>query len=405
VTASGAYLVLDDEVRKLDATGRTTAVAAGLKVGAQSLKPRGPRSGAREAFGTNAVYQALDSGSLNLFDYDGGTVTRIAAGEGRREVVAIAEAGNLVAYQEVHSVGTDLKMRRANGDIVVVARINQLLADIAKPSNRSISYSAGSGERHVSCLTLPHDYVAGRRYPTLVYAYPDSRPSCPKDPDLQSSSYENRNPLVAEGYALLKVAAPGVATREGGPLSGIVAAVDRAIDAAVAEGFVDADRLGIIGASGAGFSSLWIAGHSRRFKAVVSINGIANLQSDYFTIGVAELFYPSLSPWYGQSTRYEGKDQFGIGFTPWDDPGHYWKISPIAYARQIEAPVLLVGTDMDVGGFSRQYDEMFAALNRLRKDVDYVKYWGEGHGPISPANVRDLTRRTIEWFDRYLKTH
>jgi hypothetical protein len=34
--------------------------------------------------------------------------------------------------------------------------------------------------------------------------------------------------------------------------------------------------------------------------------------------------------------------------------------------------------------------------------VDYVKYWGEGHGPSSPANVRDLTRRTIEWFNRNL---
>ncbi len=98
-------------------------------------------------------------------------------------------------------------------------------------------------------------------------------------------------------------------------------------------------------------------------------------------------------------------DQFGFGFTPWDDAAYYWKISPIAYTKQMDAPILLIGSDMDVGGFSRQYDEMFVALNRLRKEVDYVKYWGEMHGPSSPANVRDMTRRTLEWFERYMPSH
>jgi dipeptidyl aminopeptidase/acylaminoacyl peptidase len=30
-------------------------------------------------------------------------------------------------------------------------------------------------------------------------------------------------------------------------------------------------------------------------------------------------------------------------------------------------------------------------------------YPGEGHGLRDPANTADAMRRTIEWFDRYLK--
>jgi len=40
-----------------------------------------------------------------------------------------------------------------------------------------------------------------------------------------------------------------------------------------------------------------------------------------------------------------------------------------------------------------QYDEMFGALYRAGKDARYVRYWGEGHGPSSPANIRDLWMR------------
>lgn len=32
----------------------------------------------------------------------------------------------------------------------------------------------------------------------------------------------------------------------------------------------------------------------------------------------------------------------------------------------------------------------------------YVTYWGEGHGVLSPANIRDTWERILEWLDRNL---
>jgi dipeptidyl aminopeptidase/acylaminoacyl peptidase len=399
--AGNSYLVLEDQLHKLDAHGRLRAVFANARVEGAPLSSGGTRS--REPFESRVVYLEKKTGALLTFDLQHGTMNRIELRDGRPEPVAIASTGDKLAYRKVQPRGTELVLRLPREQERVVARINAVLADIDFPKNRSIKYPGANGDVVTSCLTLPPQAKAGARLPTMVYVYPSSQPRCPDVPDLQNFTYENRAPLMSHGYALLTVAAPMVATAEGGPLDGVAAAVDRAIDAAVQTGYVDVDRLAVIGASGAGFTGVWLAGHSTRFKAIISINGIANVVAHYFAIGVSDLFYPAVSTWQSGAMRYESQDQFGLGFTPWDDAAYYWKISPIAYAKQVRTPILLVSTDMDVGGFSQQYDDMFVALKRQRQDVDYVKYWGEGHGPMSPANVRDLTRRTLQWLDEYLR--
>jgi len=402
--ATGADLILDEEVQRLEASGRASRLFPDVAVeGPPGLKEHF-YNGLRTAYASHVVIAGKAPGTLNTFDLERKTVVRIELKEGDPQLVAVDSTNGRVAYKQVHLRGTDLEIGLPSGERRNLAQINTHLADVAIPSNRPITYPGADGKPITSCLTLPPGAEPGKRYPTMVYVYPSSRPGCREHPDMQGFSYENRIPIVAKGYALLNVAAPMVATREGGPLDGIVAATDRAIDAAIQDGNVDADRLALIGASGAGFSGVWIAGHSTRFKALISINGIANIQSHYFSVGLQNLFYDAVHPWYGDASRYESLDQFGFGFMPWDDAAYYWKISPIAYAKQMNIPVLLVCTDMDVSGFSGQYDEMFVALNRLRKEVDYVKYWGEGHGPVSPANVRDLTARTVAWLDKYLGT-
>ena len=48
----------------------------------------------------------------------------------------------------------------------------------------------------------------------------------------------------------------------------------------------------------------------------------------------------------------------------------------------------------DMDSFSMdQFDEMYSALLRAGKDARYVRYWGEGHGPSSRANIRDMGAR------------
>jgi dipeptidyl aminopeptidase/acylaminoacyl peptidase len=60
---------------------------------------------------------------------------------------------------------------------------------------------------------------------------------------------------------------------------------------------------------------------------------------------------------------------------------------------------------MDPLFVSAQYEAMFTALNLARKNAKLMRYWGEGHGPSSPANIRDMWKNIDSWFDTHLKIH
>lgn len=92
--------------------------------------------------------------------------------------------------------------------------------------------------------------------------------------------------------------------------------------------------------------------------------------------------------------------RFGFGVTALASPELYVRNSPIAHAKDMNAPVLLIHSDLDYFDMS-QFDEMFGALYRAGKEARYVRYFGEGHGPSSPANIRDMWQR----IDAFLAEH
>ena len=201
-------------------------------------------------------------------------------------------------------------------------------------------------------------------------------------------------------YAYARIALPRefIGTAEG-PIAGMDEAVDAALDALIATGRVDPDRMVLSGFSQGAVSALYVAAHSDRFAAVIARNGWADLTSHYF--GPPGI-YSILDPDYfgSEFIRYEAQagSEFGIGRTPFEDPEIYVRNSPILLASNISAPVLLMHSDMDSFSMA-QFDEMYSALLRAGKDARYIRYWGEGHGPSSPANIRDMWDR----LDRFLE--
>ncbi len=61
-------------------------------------------------------------------------------------------------------------------------------------------------------------------------------------------------------------------------------------------------------------------------------------------------------------------------------------------------PALLIESDND----RPRYGALFGALYRLDREAAWLNYFGEGHTIVSPANVRDLHARILEWLGRYL---
>lgn len=322
-------------------------------------------------------------------------------------VLAASKAAGAVAATFKSGAATRLVLVRRGEPPTELARINDHLNRVRHPDTREIRYvlsqpgTAGTSRTVDACLLLPPGFDPSRRYPVLMEIYPaGSGGGCGTLADAPSAGPMVADLWAARGFIYVRPAFPlDLMRAPDDPLGGLGSLVDQTIDALAAEGFADPGRVVVYGFSQGGIASLAAAVRSDRPAAVISMNGWANYLSHYFGArGLMRYFHLDQN---GGDNRWryeclgEGVSHgcpFGFGMPASSDPAAFALASPVAGAGQITAPVLLVHSDFDYFDMA-QYDEMFGALYRAGKEATYVRYWGEGHGLSSPANIRDLWNR------------
>jgi dipeptidyl aminopeptidase/acylaminoacyl peptidase len=88
---------------------------------------------------------------------------------------------------------------------------------------------------------------------------------------------------------------------------------------------------------------------------------------------------------------------------PWDEWEAYTRNSPVAFARNVTTPLMMLHNDQDGAVDFTQGVEYFNTLRRLGKLVVMLEYPGENHGLRRPANQQDYTVRMKEFFDHFLR--
>lgn len=158
------------------------------------------------------------------------------------------------------------------------------------------------------------------------------------------------------------------------------------VDAAIAQSGIDSERLGITGHSYGGYMTMWAVTQTTRFKAAVAGAGLANWQSYYGQNGINEW----MIPYFGASV--------------YDDPAVYAKSSPINFIRNVKTPTFSFVGEADIECPAAQTLEFGRALQILGVPALTVLYPGEGHALRGAKTREDIERRTLAWFDRYLKS-
>ncbi len=154
-----------------------------------------------------------------------------------------------------------------------------------------------------------------------------------------------------------------------------------------ATGYVDAKKIGITGGSYGGFMTLMAVGKTPDvWAAAVELFGII----DWYTMLQHE--DPFLQ-------EYE-KSLLG---DPEKDREVYERTSPIKYIRNAKAPLLVLQGENDIRVPKEEAEQVVRILKEQGKTVDVKYYEHEGHGFARRENQIDSIRRTVEWFDRYLK--
>jgi dipeptidyl aminopeptidase/acylaminoacyl peptidase len=139
-------------------------------------------------------------------------------------------------------------------------------------------------------------------------------------------------------------------------------------DAAVKLPYVDATRQGIAGASYGGYAVDWLIGHTNRFKAAVTHDGVFNLDS--MALSTEELWF---SEWES-------------GGAPWTPASREFvaKWSPHLYAQHIKTPTLVITNELDYRVPVDQGLQLFTALRRNNVPARALVFPDEGHWVLKP---------------------
>lgn len=162
------------------------------------------------------------------------------------------------------------------------------------------------------------------------------------------------------------------------------------LDAAVANGWVDPDRLGVAGGSYGGFMTNWTIGHTDRFKAAVTMRCVSNMASIF---GTGDL------DWI---LTIDSMDA-----VPWKNLDRLMDRSPITYVERMTTPLLILHSDKDLRCPISEGEQLFTALKLLGREVRMVRFEGQSHDLSRSGHPRSRVirlRHIVSWFVSHIRT-
>ncbi len=239
-------------------------------------------------------------------------------------------------------------------------------------------------------LLLPVNYQPGTRYPLLVVAH--GGPTGAYVNNYRVGYGDGSQNWAGEGWAVLYPNPRGSSNYGekfmqanfddwgGGDYRDIMAGVD----AVVAKGIADPDKMAFMGWSYGGYMTCWVVSQTTRFKAAMMGAGITDVASMYNTNDIPNY----LGTFFG-------------GIPSKSTMALYAARSGITYVDRVTTPLLILHGGSDQRVPVGQPMEFYRALKDRGKTVELVFYPREGHGFSEYYHQLDRLQRQHEWIGRY----
>ena len=264
------------------------------------------------------------------------------------------------------------------------------LNQTAMPQPESLTVSGAGGTPIQYWLLKPPNFDPSKKYPTvfLIHGGPQG--------DWSDGWSYRWNPALwaAKGWV---VAAPNPRGSFGfgqkfvddisqdwcGRVMGDLNAV---FDAVGKLPFVDGQRQGLAGASYGGYAVDWLIGHTDRFKAAVTHDGVFNLET--MSLESEELW-----------------------FTDWESGGppssaaarrHFSRCSPHLSADKIKTPTLIITNEQDFRVPVDQGLQLFTALRRNGVASETLIFADEGHWVLGALDSKRWHETVFGWMTKYI---
>ncbi|PTB83057.1 peptidase S9 family protein [Pseudidiomarina aestuarii] len=157
------------------------------------------------------------------------------------------------------------------------------------------------------------------------------------------------------------------------------------VDAVIAKGFIDENRLHVTGGSGGGVLTAWIVGHTDRFASAVVAKPVINWYSFVLTADM-----------YNYFTKY------WFPGMPWDNLEHYMKFSPISYVGNVTTPTMLLTGEADYRTPISESEQYYQALKLNEVETAMVRVPDAPHGIYArPSNLMAKVAYILHWFEKH----
>jgi len=281
------------------------------------------------------------------------------------------------------------------GKATALTRFADRAPQFAGVSKQTITYSRADGVKLSGTLYLPAGYDKTRDgpLPLLMWAYPEEFTDASVAGQTVDTGNRFTRPggtshlfLLTQGYAVLDgPSMPIIGVNGAEPndtyIEQLTASAKAAVDAVVAMGVADKDRIAVGGHSYGAFMTANLLAHTDLFRAGIARSGAYNR---------------TLTPFGFQAEQR----------TYWEATETYTRMSPFTYATKVNEPILLIHgqADDNSGTFPVQSERFYAALKGAGATVRYVVLPNEAHGYRACESTMHTLWEMSAWMDRYVKS-
>ena len=311
----------------------------------------------------------------------------------------LGDDGHTLVY-EYSTASTPTQWYRARLDgaqiasPVQITNLNPSFKNHTIAKTEVIHWKGANDDEVEGLLYYPDDYQPGKKYP-LVVATHGGPAGADHDAWSESWAYAN-NLLTQRGAFILKTNYHGSSDYGLKWVESIccgkyyeleIPDIEKGVDALIAKGLVDPDKIGALGWSNGSILSIELTvTDPGRYKAASVGAGDVEWISDWANVDFGEAF-----------------DDYYFGKAPFQDPQLYIEKSPLFKLDRVKAPTLIFHGTNDRNVPTDQSWEYYRTLYWLNKvPVKFVLFPGEPHGPRKLSHQLRKVNEEMAWFDEYL---